>query len=63
MYSKYEKKYRKTVLRKEFGDAKLGDIEKTQLIPTTVIGNGGVYVFKSSYSNRFTYDKNVAVIQ
>ena len=63
MHSKYENKNLKTVLRNEFGDAKLGDIEKPLLIPTTDIGNGGVHVFKSSYSNSFTRDKNVAVMQ
>ena len=63
MHSKYENKNLKTILHKEFGDAKLGDIEKPLLIPTTDIGNGGVHVFKSSYSNSFTRDKNVAVMQ
>ena len=63
MHSKYENKNLKTILHNEFGDAKLGDIEKPLLIPTTDIGNGGVHVFKSSYSNSFTRDKNVAVMQ
>ncbi len=61
VHSKYENNNLKTVLHNEFGDIKLGDIEKPLLIPATDIGHGGVHVFKSSYSNSFTRDKNVAV--
>lgn len=63
MHSKYENKNLKTILHNEFGDVKLGDIQKPLLIPTTDIGNGGVHVFKSSYSNSFTRDMNVTVKQ
>lgn len=60
-HSKYENKNLKKVLNDEFGDIKLGDIEKPLLIPATDIGHGGVHVFKSSYSKNFTRDTNVAV--
>jgi len=63
VHSKYENDNLKTVLNSEFGDTKLGDIEKPLLIPATDIGHGGVHVFKSSYSKSFTRDKNVAVKQ
>jgi len=63
VHSKYENNNLKTVLHDEFGDTKLGDIKKPLLIPATDIGHGGVHVFKSSYSNSFTRDKNVAVKQ
>lgn len=63
MHSKYENKNLKTILHNEFGDIKLGDIKKPLLIPATDIGHGGVHVFKSSYSNSFTRDKNIAVKQ
>lgn len=63
VHSKYENNNLKTVLHNEFGDTKLGDIKKPLLIPATDIGHGGVHVFKSSYSNSFTRDKNVAVKQ
>ncbi len=63
VHSKYENKNLKSVLHNEFGDAKLGDVEKPLLIPATDIGHGGVHVFKSSYSRGFTRDKNVAVKQ
>ncbi len=61
MHSEYENNNLKTVLHNEFGDTTLGNIEKPLLIPATDIGHGGVHVFKSSYSNSFTRDKNVAV--
>ncbi len=63
VHSKYENKNLKIVLHNEFGDTKLGDIEKPLLIPATDIGHGGVHVFKSGYSKSFTRDKNVAVKQ
>lgn len=61
VHSVYESKSLRTVLHNEFGDTKLGEIEKPLLIPATDIGHGGVHVFKSSYSKSFTRDKNVAV--
>lgn len=63
VHSKYENNNLKAVLHSEFGETKLGDIEKPLLIPATDIGHGGVHVFKSSYSRSFTRDKNVAVKQ
>ncbi|MFC1684045.1 CBASS cGAMP-activated phospholipase [Pseudomonadota bacterium] len=63
VHSKYNNTNLKTVLHEEFGDTKLGDIEKPLLIPATDIGHGGVHVFKSSYSTTFTRDKNVPVKQ
>lgn len=63
MHSKYENKNLKIILHNEFGDTKLGDIEKPLLIPATDIGHGGVHVFKSNYSKSFTRDINVAVKQ
>jgi len=63
MHSKYENKYLKTLLENEFGDTKLGDIEKPLLIPATDIGHGGVHVFKSSYSKNFTRDTDVFLKQ
>lgn len=48
-----------SALEAVFGDIKLGDIKVPLLIPATDIGNGGVHVFKSSYSKEFVRDKNV----
>lgn len=63
VHSKYTNKNLISVLHDEFGDTKLGEIEKPLLIPATDIGHGGIHVFKSSYSKSFTRDKNVAVKQ
>ncbi|MAX67060.1 MAG: patatin [Halobacteriovoraceae bacterium] len=49
------------VLKEVFQDLKLGDISTPLLLPSTDIGNGNVHVFKSSYSNDFTRDKDVYV--
>ena len=59
--SKYANKNLVSILDTEFGNKKLGDIDKPLLIPATDIGNGGVHVFKSKYSDDFTRDENVAV--
>lgn len=46
-------------LKEVFGDKTLGDINHPLIIPSTDVGNGGVHVFKSSYSKDFTRDKSV----
>lgn len=51
----------KEKLKEVFGDIKLGEISKPLILPATDIGNGGVHVFKSSYSPDFTRDKDVYV--
>lgn len=51
----------KDALKEIFKDIKLGDISKPLLLPSTDIGNGIVHVFKSSYSKKFTRDKDVFV--
>jgi uncharacterized protein len=61
LISRYKKDTLYQILKDIFGDKKLGDIEKPLLIPATDIGNGNVHVFKSSYSQVFTRDKNVLV--
>lgn len=48
-----------SALKNVIGDVKLGDVSIPLLIPATDIGYGGVHVFKSSYSDDFTRDKNV----
>ena len=47
------------ILKEEFGEIKLGDINIPLLLPATDIGNGSVHVLKSGYSDEFTRDKNV----
>ena len=46
-------------LKDAIGDVTLGDISVPLLIPATDIGNGGVHVFKSPYSNKYTRDSSV----
>jgi patatin-like phospholipase/acyl hydrolase len=58
-HSLYENAPLSAALEKVFGDLKLGDISIPLLLPATDIGNGGVHVFKSSYSADFTRDKDV----
>ena len=60
-HSVYENNCIAAVLKKEFGDIKLGDIQKPLLIPATDVGHGGVHVFKSGYSRDFTRDVDVLV--
>ena len=60
-HSKYKNTTLKSVLEKKFKKIKLGDIEKPLLIPATDIGNGGVHVFKSNYSDQFSRDKDVFI--
>ncbi len=62
-HSKYENKNLKNILHNEFGNTKLGDIEKPLLIPATDVGHGSVHVFKSSYSKSFTRDQHIEVKQ
>lgn len=59
IYSLYSNKHLKIILKNIFGDIKLGDIKKPLLLPSTDVGNGGVHVFKSAYSEDFTRDKDV----
>ncbi|MBU3928003.1 MAG: patatin-like phospholipase family protein [Bacteroidetes bacterium] len=57
--SLYDNDHLKTILKDIFKDIKLGEISIPMLLPATDIGNGGVHVFKSSYSKDFTRDKEV----
>ena len=59
--SKFSNKCLHTVLDSVFGETTLGEIDLPLIIPATDIGNGGVHVFKSSYSNQFLRDKDVLV--
>ncbi len=59
--SKYRNKALKKVLKKTFGDRKLGDINKPLIIPSTDIGNGCVHVFKSKYDPGYVRDPDVLV--
>lgn len=61
IHSVYKNVSLKDKLKDVFGEIKLGDITKPLLLPATDIGNGGVHVFKSSYSPDFTRDKDVYV--
>ncbi|WP_026841221.1 CBASS cGAMP-activated phospholipase [Citrifermentans bremense] len=54
----YESGTLKQILRKTFGDVKLGEISSPLLIPATDIGNGGVHVFKSAYQAEEDYQRD-----
>ena len=49
------------ILKKEFGNAMLGQIASPLIIPAVDTVSGSIHVFKSSYHPRFVRDKNVAV--
>lgn len=57
--SLYGNEHLKAILKKMFGDIKLGEITIPLLLPATDIGNGGVHVFKSAYSRDFVRDREV----
>lgn len=59
--SRYANKYLKELLFREFSEIRLGDLKRPLLLPATDVGNGGVHVFKSAYSDRFHRDKDVFV--
>jgi hypothetical protein len=61
MRSRYEKDTLRTVLNEVLGEITLGQISIPLLLPATDIGNGGVHVFKSSYSRDFIRDSSVAL--
>lgn len=61
-HSLYKKDELKKALNAVFGDITLGQITKITtplLLPATDIGNSGVHVFKSKYSNEFYRDSDV----
>jgi len=60
-HSRYKNNSLAQVLSDVFGDLKLGDIKTPLLLPATDIGQGGVHVFKSSYSPDFVRDGDVLV--
>lgn len=45
-----------------FEDATLSDAQTRLVIPATDIANGDVYVFKSTYDDKFVRDRNVKVV-
>lgn len=58
----YENKELKKHLGAALGEVRLGEIRKPLLIPATDIGYGGVHVFKSAYSEGFTRDTGVSLV-
>ena len=60
-HSKYYNFELAKVLDREFGGLVLGEIAKPLILPATDIGNGGVHVFKSKFSDEFTRDPSVKV--
>lgn len=59
VHSIYNNKSLASLLRQEFGEITLSEIKKPLILPATDIGNGGVHVFKSGYSDNFVRDKDV----
>lgn len=47
------------ILAEQLGEIRLGEISKPLIIPASDVGNGGVHVFKSAYSDAFTRDGSV----
>ena len=60
-HSLYSNENLKGILKEVFGEKKLGEISKPLLIPATDIGNGGVHIFKSNYSEDFTRDGDIYI--
>lgn len=60
-HSKFRSNHLCEVMHDQFKTATLGDLKKPTLLPATDIGLGGVHVFKSAYSKRFTRDPNVLI--
>ncbi|QSV46910.1 CBASS cGAMP-activated phospholipase [Geobacter benzoatilyticus] len=56
--SVYDNATLKSVLKKTFGDVRLGEISVPLLMPATDIGNGGVHVFKSAYQRPEDYQRD-----
>jgi len=59
--SRYNNKYLRQKLNDVFKDSKLSDTRTGLIIPSTDIGNGRVFVFKSSFHPEFTRDKNILI--
>lgn len=57
--SLYKKDELKKALNNVLGDKSLGQITTPLLLPATDIGNSGVHVFKSKYSDEFSRDSDV----
>jgi len=60
-HSLYERTQLDELLNEELGERTLGDITKPLIIPATDVSTGGVYVFKSRYSDEFTRDMDTRV--
>ena len=59
----YNNTFLREILQETFGDIKLGEIKKPLLLPATDIGLGCVHVFKSAYSEGFTRDPEVPLVE
>ena len=58
----YEKNELKKHIESALGEIRLGEIKKPLLMPATDVGYGGVHVFKSAYSEGFTRDIGVPLV-
>ncbi len=59
--SAYESNGLSRVLEDVFKNTKLKEVNRPLIIPSTDLGNGGVHVFKSSYSKQFVRDPEILV--
>ncbi len=55
----YDSTFLNRVLKKSFGETRLGEISKPLILPATNIADGIVHVLKSAYSTDFTRDNSV----
>ena len=64
--SKYKNRKLKNILETEFGDKRLGEINKPLMIVSSDLLNGNVYVHKSNYLSKieaYTRDKNTKLAE
>ena len=59
--SAYDSSGLRKILEEVFKNTKLKEVKRPLIIPATDIGNGGVHVFKSAYSDAFIRDPEVLV--